>query len=194
MFKDKDLSQGINAVPLVGSEEDEKELTDSLNAFFGKLSNLISEEKKKPNMFPSMIHGAVLDPNSGLTRKGYKDANIGKFVSIRPCAEEYLDRTYLGIYLGDMATGFELTKVTDEINLDKELIQIGFGHYNPAIFVPDLKKIIFGNASWWTIVTSPEILRKITDKDIDDTWYVKMAREMFKNETGIPKGPDGGTV
>ena len=45
---------------------------------------------------------------------------------------------------------------------------------NPAIFVPELGKIIFGMESWWGRIKSEEELKDITDGDIENVWHVKM--------------------
>lgn len=47
---------------------------------------------------------------------------------------------------------------------------------NPAIFVPELGKIIFGMESWWGRIKSEEELKDITDGDIENVWYVKMLK------------------
>lgn len=36
---------------------------------------------------------------------------------------------------------------------------------NPAIFVPELKKIVFGMESWWRILEKPEDLKGIAKED-----------------------------
>ena len=45
--------------------------------------------------------------------------------------------------------------------------------HNPAIWVPDLKKIVFGMESWWGVLRSRTISKQITDADIQNVWYVK---------------------
>jgi hypothetical protein len=45
--------------------------------------------------------------------------------------------------------------------------------HNPAMFVPDLKTIVWGCGSFWNRITSEEQLRQITDSDIGDVWYIK---------------------
>ena len=49
---------------------------------------------------------------------------------------------------------------------------------NPAIFVPELKKIIFGMESWWGRIENADELKEITNDDIDNVWYVKLLKEM----------------
>jgi hypothetical protein len=110
---------------------------------------------------------------------------IGRFVSIRPCGEVYKDKTYLGLYLGDLPIGHHITHHPET----KEL-KVSFD-CNPAIFVFDLKKIVYGCESWWGIIENEDDLKKITDQDIDNVWYVKALKEMCKEEG---KGEDDGDM
>ena len=84
----------------------------------------------------------------------------GSFVSVRPCGDEYEDKTYLGLYVGEVAIG-------DTMSL-----------HNPCIWVPDLKQYIFGCESWWGVIDSEDDLRKITDADIENVWYVRALKEL----------------
>ncbi len=102
----------------------------------------------------------------------------GSFVSIRPCGEEYEGRTYLGLYIGDLATSVSI-KIAPEL----QAMQLEFSRHNPAIWVFELNRIILGNASFWTPIDSPEQLRKITNDDINDCWYVKAARAMCEGKS-----------
>lgn len=101
-------------------------------------------------------------------------ANIGDLVAVRPCTKMKGKTTFLGIYLGELPQCImhrfnEQTGVLKAETLD-----------NPAIFVPELKKIVWGSGSWWHRIKSEEQLREITDEDINNTWYVKMAKELSK--------------
>jgi hypothetical protein len=49
---------------------------------------------------------------------------------------------------------------------------------NPAIYVPELRKIIFGCGSWWSEIESPDEIKDITDDDIENCWYVRLAKMM----------------
>lgn len=100
----------------------------------------------------------------------------GTLVAVRPCGEEYGGKTYLGFYLGDLPTMVWPTfnRETGVINVDT----IG----NPAMFVPELKKIIWGAGSWWREIKTEQDFRKITDADIDGTWYVQLAKAMFAKD------------
>ena len=53
---------------------------------------------------------------------------------------------------------------------------------NPAMFVPEIGKVIWGAGSWWKIINSVEEFREITNEDINNTWYVQLARAMEKKE------------
>jgi len=99
---------------------------------------------------------------------------IGDIVAIRPCSKEYDGKTFVGILLGDipihlMASYRPSTKVLSI-----------FAKGNPAIFVPDLKKVIFGCESWWGKIKDENHLRKITDDDIKNTWYVQALMQIEK--------------
>jgi hypothetical protein len=95
----------------------------------------------------------------------------GDWVAVRPCGEEYGDKTYLGIYLGDLPLGIQLYAERDHT------LSV-LTHQNPAMYVPDLKEIIWGCGSWWHKIDKPEQLEEITDKDISNVWYVKALKEM----------------
>ena len=53
---------------------------------------------------------------------------------------------------------------------------------NPAIFVPELKKIIYGCESWWKTIRSVDEFSKISNEDINNTWYVKLLQSMDQPE------------
>jgi len=97
----------------------------------------------------------------------------GSLVSIRPVGEEYDKKTFLGIFLGEIAQNPMVRH-----NKDTETIHVGFGYHNPAIFVPELKKTIYGYESWWGKIESEEQLKEITDESIDSVWYVKALKKI----------------
>lgn len=98
--------------------------------------------------------------------------HIGSLVAVRPCGEEYGDKTYLGIYLGELPIQI-LTSYDPHIG-----VLTNSTMDNPGIYVPELKKIVYGCGSWWNEIESEEDLKNITDEDIENTWYVKAYREM----------------
>lgn len=100
----------------------------------------------------------------------------GSLVKIRPCNKEYGDKTYLGLYLGNQPW-------SQTVSYNKELGELTVGvATNPAIYVFDLQRIIFGAESWWGIIESLEELKDITDDDINNIWYIKALKAMNKEE------------
>lgn len=104
----------------------------------------------------------------------WREKDKGKFVRIRPCNEKYGNKTYLGIYLGELHTGSLVRHdpETKELHISSKL--------NPAIFVFELNEIIFGYESWWGIIKNEEQLKEISDIDIDNVWYVKALESLDK--------------
>lgn len=120
--------------------------------------------------YPLTIQGLDIQPIESNQDK------IGKPVRIRPCAKEYKDKTYLGIYLGDLPYG-----ITGYFSHIDEKLHIMAAN-NPAIYVFELQKIIHGYESWWSIIESPEEIKDITDNTIKNQWYVKAAHFLDSKE------------
>jgi hypothetical protein len=96
-----------------------------------------------PIKFPISVKSLKID-------EFYKDSSspwtlggkCGDLVKVRPCADEYKNKTYLGILLGDLPVG-------TFVSFDKKTGKMEIMPYkNPAIFVPALGKIIWGCGSW----------------------------------------------
>lgn len=102
--------------------------------------------------------------------------SCGKLVRISPCGEEHKGKTYLGILLGDLPIGAHVS-----FNRESKMLKIS-PHSNPGIFVPELKKIIYGCESWWGEIESPEELKNITSEEIENTWYIRLLKDMAKEE------------
>lgn len=100
------------------------------------------------------------------------NSEIGKFVKIAPCGEEYQGKTYLGLYLGELPIGFHISH-----NSETKELKVSF-NINPAIFIFDLNKIIYGCESWWGIIENESDLKQITNTDIDNIWYVKALKKL----------------
>lgn len=92
----------------------------------------------------------------------------GCLCEIRPCGEEYEEKSYIGIYLGDLPIGIHTSFDRSTGILSNSTMN------NPAIFVPELKKIIYGCESWWREISSIEDFSGISQEDIQNTWYVKL--------------------
>jgi hypothetical protein len=113
-------------------------------------------------------------------------APLGSWVAVRPCADEYEGKTYLGISLGDLPSGLSLGYGEK----DQKLVLMSRG--NPAILIPSKGTVVRGYESWWGVIKTPEDLKQITDDDISNVWYVKALRERLGMEETEPE--EGETV
>lgn len=102
------------------------------------------------------------------TNKSISDSRQSKLVKIKPVGT---DKTYIGFYIGDIATGVSAGITETDLNLQ-------FSNFNPAIFVPELGRVVFGYESWWGEIESPEELTDITQDDIENVWYVQALKAM----------------
>jgi len=98
----------------------------------------------------------------------------GTLVSIRPCDDKYEEKTFLGIFIGDLSA-FPCDE-NGKRNSDKPYM------HNPCIWVPDLKEYIFGFESWWGTIDSKKDLHQITNQDIENVWYVKALQQFEAKE------------
>lgn len=101
-------------------------------------------------------------------------AKTGDFVAVRPCGKEYGGKTYFGIFISNLPI-----QSTVSFNEETRTLRVSTID-NPAMLVPELNKIIYGCGSWWHKIRSEKDLREITDGDINDTWYVKMAHQLME--------------
>lgn len=108
--------------------------------------------------------------NNPVDRITHSRREVGTYVAVRPVNDE---KTYLGIYIGEFALGMHVAH-----HPQSQVLEVGCGFYNPAMYVPALKKVVYGAGSWWTQLESADDLKQITDADIDDVWYVKALRSM----------------
>jgi hypothetical protein len=105
----------------------------------------------------------------------------GDFVRVRPILPDNDPddgKTFLGVIIGEMATGVSLNRHRDTPGL----IEVGFYAHNPMIFVPDLARVVFGYESWWGRINSPDDLRQITDATINNVWYVQALKALSKKD------------
>lgn len=99
---------------------------------------------------------------------------VGELVKIRPCDDK--NKTYLGVSLGDLP-------ISNSISLNqKDSVLKIINLTNPAFYVFELKKIIFGCESWWGKIKSIDELKDITDGEIANVWYVKLLKGAIKDE------------
>jgi len=96
----------------------------------------------------------------------------GTLVRVRPLSDQ---KTYLGIHLGDLYREVMLARGSKSKEL---MVTI---RANPAIWVPDLEKVIWGDSSWWAKIETKEDAEKIiTEEMIQNAWYVKALKRLEK--------------
>lgn len=118
----------------------------------------------------------VCHPENSAVQKPLFGGNVGDMVSIRPVAEEYKGKSFIGFMIGEIATG-------SSISVTENKIQLNFSGHNPAIFVPFLGKIIYGYESWWAKIEDENDFKEITEKDIENVWYVKLWKQMQESKS-----------
>ena len=151
-------------------------MADELDEFVRALSDFAEDNKVEGEIeFPIEI--SSVDSRVGMPRQS---SLTGKWVSIRPVG---VKETYLGVYLGD----FPVAVFSSYNTKTKKLSLVP--HNNPAIYVPDLKRVVWGCESWWGTIKRPEDLEQITDTDIDieNIWYVKALKELSDHHGGAEK-------
>lgn len=131
-------------------------------------------EKFKSMFIEYPIEVSNIETNNQLS--GFMSNRVGKFVKIKPCNKDYGGKTYLGLFLGDLPIGNNVSYKEDS----KEL-KISFST-NPAIFVFELNKIIYGCESWWGIIKNEDELKDISDNDINNVWYVKALKSLSQEK------------
>lgn len=106
----------------------------------------------------------------------FKDRQ-GKLVAVRSCRKEHGEKTYLGVYIGDIP-------LSAGVSWDKESGTLKFrtAMENPAIFIPELRCVVMGAESFWRVIESAEQLKKITDEDINNVWYIQALKQIAATE------------
>jgi len=141
--------------------EDEKVCEDYL-------AEMCSEEPLFPEMkFPIEVHGINWEDGMG------RDFPP-RLVKVKPVNEE---KTYVGVLVGDLPLGVGIT-----FHPESGVLTASPTHYNPAIVVPELRRIVMGAESWWSPIESEDQLTQITDEDIEGVWYVKALKSFIGEE------------
>jgi len=117
------------------------------------------------------IDQAMWDVNDTL----YRD-KVGSLVLVRPTDPEYKGKTFVGIHLGELPAGPHIS-----YNNASQTLNV-FGNPNPAFFIPEIKKILFGYESWWMVPNKDELDAQITDEMIEAQPYMKMLKEMMRTK------------
>ena len=96
----------------------------------------------------------------------------GVLCEVRPCGEEYKGKTYLGIYLGELPIRIVSSYDRHTGILSNRTMN------NPAIFVPEIKKIVYGMECWWREIKHIENFKEFSKEDIDNVWYLKILKNL----------------
>ena len=87
--------------------------------------------------------------------------------------DEYKNKTYLGVFVGEFPTGLSF-----KVSNDKFLVNAS--HKNPAIYIPELGKTVMGCESFWHEIEDETQLKEITDNDINNVWYIQALKQIKK--------------
>lgn len=99
--------------------------------------------------------------------------NVGHLCEIRLANDD--TKTYIGILLGELP-------IDILVSYDDNTKELNISYMpNPAIFIPELKKIVYGCESWWRLLDEHEQPQGITDKDINNQWYVQLAKTLSQD-------------
>lgn len=122
--------------------------------------------------FPIMVNNISMKGGNPFEEKSLSGDVCGTLVSVRPCDEKFNNKTFLGIYLGELPLSvlISLDEKTAELSVERSM-------YNPMIFIPSEKTIIMGYESFWHKIENEDELREITNDDINNVWYIKAIRE-----------------
>ena len=113
-----------------------------------------------------------------INEDSYQDTGstkIGDFVKVRPASE---DKTYLGIFIGHSPLS-SMVKYNEET----KILFVKKAMWNPTIYIPELKRVIHGCESWWSKIKNKEDFKSITNDNINNTWYIKLAKEKWGFDT-----------
>ena len=152
---------------------DEFQKMQSREAWDFKKLFVCDDYKSRYIEYPLTISGIEYDT---IPQRHYSK-EIGRFAKIRPCDSAYGGKTYLGLYLGELPTGIGITH-----NEESGALTVRYNN-NPAIFVFEINKIIYGCESWWSFIENEAELNEITDIDIENVWYVKALKSLSTGGT-----------
>jgi hypothetical protein len=156
-------------------------MADNKDDVISDLSTLMKDFEENVRVgddIPYPIEVAKVTPKS---RVAMDLMPSGTWVAIRPVSDNPDNKTYLGVYLGSLPT----KSATTSYHLKTKELSF-LVRDNPAIYVPDLQKVVYGYESWWGRLKKPEDLQQITDQDIENVWYVKALRQLTTERPSVP--------
>jgi hypothetical protein len=142
------------------------------------LSRLLAEpDLVKPFKYPVSVTGVHIDGE--LVAPG-RSRKVNRLVRVRPCGEDFGGKTYLGLYLGDVAR-----TVGCSYDPESGVLSFSLSMQNPALWIPSLWRVVYGYESWWGVLESEDQLREISNESIDGIWYVQAMRALVKGEDEV---------
>lgn len=144
------------------------------------LPQFLSEEEFDCEYFESRYIEyplTIVGIEDNFNRENFKGLyNCGDLVRISPCGKEYRGETFLGILLGELPieANISFLKTTKTLKISPRT--------NPAIFIPELKKIVYGCESWWGTIDKPEDIKDITNEEIENVWYMQLLKSMKRDD------------
>lgn len=138
--------------------------------------------------FPLTVNGIAFSEH---TQDVYHEkllfgGKCGDFVAVRPCGDKYEKKTFLGVLIGEVALsqGLRLKEETSTLEMYRSM-------YNPMIYIPDLREVVWGCGSWWGKIKDASQLKQISDADIENVWYVQALKALTDAEP-VVAGNDNG--
>ena len=153
---------------LEGFSEVIEKMAKAMTEFEDEHGEIVLPKEFKYPLTVSKIMGRGI-PGSG--------ARAGMLVRVRPVKDK---KTYPGIYLGDLLRSVDLFMGS------KSNALFVAQRSNPAIWVPDLNRVVWGDSSWWGEIETEEDAKKlISDDDIQNVWYVKALKDLAAKKKDV---------
>jgi len=146
---------------------------DNMAEMLGQLSKEISR-RGDPVLLEEIEYPIEVQSVKVREGSGMDTIKVGTPVRVRPCFETTGHKpktTYDGVFLGEMPCGMT-SAYWPKI---KELTVVS--SCNPAMYVPALKRVVWGMESFWSRVDKETKDKDITDEDISNTPYVKALKK-----------------
>lgn len=136
------------------------------------LAELLAEPDSGTLRYPVSVTGIHFEGDLVQDWRG----KANRLVRVRPCGEDFRGKTFLGIFLGEMAQTVGCT-----YDRESGVLSVHLAAHNPAIWVPKLSRVVYGCESWWGTIETEEQLREISDETIDGVWYVQAMKTLQAN-------------
>lgn len=161
-FGDNSRDETVDIVPEAGKDRVPVGYADAYGIFWPEA------------LAPGQLKLRMEEGSEVLRGMSFSGAKPGDLVSVRPVDDKFEGKTFLGVYVGEQARGlsYEATPTEDGI------VAARYSYYNPLILIPDEGVTVMGYESWWRVIRKEEDLRRITDEDIQNVWYVRAIKQI----------------